>query len=236
MRRLLGVPDLDMPANQGGAAQPGDAQGPVFEEPWQAHAFAIVMNLYHEGHYTCPDWDDYLGHEIQSPDHFPNLPEGTAPKPEPSVADRANYNQFLAACEADGARYYHHWLAGLEKMLHVKGLVSQDELAHRMAAIAKVEADGPRFHTGERVRALDVELQGHSHLPSYIRGTTGVVESDRGAHVFPVSHGHGHSHGRADALQHVYTVRFQATDIWGADADPRHSLNFSLWDYQLEMV
>ena len=136
------------PCSQRVVRLPSQPQGPVFEEPWQAHAFAIVMKLYHEGHYTWPDWDDYLGHEIQSPDHFPNLPEGTAPKPEPSVADRANYNQFLAACEADGARYYHHWLAGLEKMLHVKGLVSQDELAHRMAAIAKVEADGPGARAG----------------------------------------------------------------------------------------
>lgn len=235
MRRLLGVPDLDMPAKQGGRAQPGDAQGPVFEEPWQAHAFAIVMNLYHEGHYTWPDWDDYLGHEIQSLDHFPAAASSAdaAPIAEGARMDRANYNQFLAACEADGARYYHHWLAGLEKMLHVKGLVSEDELAHRMAAIAKVEADGPRFQAGDKVRALDVELQGHSHLPGYIRGATGMVESDRGIKVFPDSHGQGHGHGMTDALQHVYTVRFQATDIWGAGADSRHSLNFSLWDYQL---
>ncbi|MBT6431236.1 MAG: nitrile hydratase subunit beta, partial [Rhodospirillaceae bacterium] len=126
MRRLLGVPDLDMPPQQGGAAQPGDQQGPVFEAPWQAHAFAIVMNLYHNGHYTWPDWDDYLGHEIQSPDHFPD-----APVMEPIETDRANYNKFLAACEADGGNYYHYWLASLEKMLDVKGMVSRDELDDR---------------------------------------------------------------------------------------------------------
>ena len=55
MRRLLGVPNLNMPEQRGGAAQPGDAQGAVFEEPWQAHAFAIVMCLYQNGHYTWPD-------------------------------------------------------------------------------------------------------------------------------------------------------------------------------------
>ena len=225
MRRLLGVPNLNMPERRGGAAQPGDAQGSVFEEPWQAHAFAIVMSLYQNGHYTWPDWDDYLGHEIQSPDHFPG-----APKQEQEIKDRANYNQFLAACEEDGARYYHHWLAGLEKMLDKKGLVSASELSEREAAIRKVEETGPRFQPGASVKVLDVELLGHSHLPSYIRGVEGQVEADRGAHVFPSSHGHG----RTDALQHVYTVRLLATDIWGADADSRHSLNFSLWDYQLE--
>jgi nitrile hydratase len=147
-----------------------------------------------------------------------------------------NYNEFLAACEADGAHYYHYWLAGLEKMLDVKGMVSTDELAARIAAIAKVEAAGPRFQPGDKVNALDIELQGHSHLPSYIRGVAGTVEADRGVKVFPDSHGHGHVHGKTDALQHVYTVRFQASDIWGADADSRQSLNFSLWDYQLASV
>ncbi|MDE0942475.1 MAG: nitrile hydratase subunit beta [Alphaproteobacteria bacterium] len=245
MRKLLGVPDLKVPARQGGAAQPGDVQGPVFHEPWQAHAFAIVMNLYQTGQYTWPDWDDYLGHEIQSPDHF----SGSAPQePAPDDDDLTNYNKFLAACEADGENYYHYWLAGLEKMLHVKGMVSNAELEARIAAIAKVEANGPRFQTGDRVKALDIELQGHSHLPNYIRGTLGTVESDRGAKVFPDNHDHGHdgghdhshdhghdhAHEKTDALQHVYTVRFQATDIWGADADARQSLNFSLWDYQLE--
>jgi len=234
MRKLLGVPDLDMPARQGGGALPGDQQGPVFHQPWQAHAFAIVMNLYENGHYTWPDWDDYLGHEIQSPDHF----EGAASaETQPPNRDRANYNQFLSVCEADGENYYHYWLAGLEKMLDVKGIVSARALAARIAAIAKVEAAGPRFMPGDRAKVLDIELLGHSHLPNYIRGVTGTVESDRGVKVFPDSHGHDHGHdhdgGNADALQHVYTLRFQAVDIWGAKADPLQSLNFSLWDYQL---
>ncbi len=230
MRKLPGVPDLAMPARRGGAAQPGDVPGPVFHEPWQAHAFAIVMNLYRNGQYTWADWDDYLGHEIQSPDHFAG-----APPPEEAAANGgrgANYNRFLAACEADGAAYYHYWLAGLEKMLHVKGLVGGQELAARIAAIARVEAAGPRFKAGDRVKVLDIELLGHSHLPNYIRGVSGMVEADRGAKVFPDSHGHG----RTDALQHVYTVRFQATEIWGESADPRQSLNFSLWDYQLTPI
>ena len=225
MRRLLGVPNLNMPGRRGGAAQPGDAQGAVFEEPWQAHAFAIVMSLYQNGHYTWPDWDDYLGHEIQSPDHFPG-----ASRQEPLENNRTNYNPFLAACEEDGARYYHHWLAGLEKMLDVKGLVSTKEISDREAAICKVEETGPRFQAGDGVKVLDIELLGHSHLPAYIRGVKGQVEVDHGAHVFPDSNGYE----RTDALQHVYTVRLLATDIWGADADSCHSLNFSLWDYQLE--
>ena len=122
-------------------------------------------------------------------------------------------------------------------MLDVKGIVSARALAARIAAIAKVEAAGPRFMPGDRAKVLDIELLGHSHLPNYIRGITGTVESDRGVKVFPDSHGHDHGHdhggGNADVLQHVYTLRFQAVDIWGAKADPLQSLNFSLWDYQL---
>ena len=234
MRKLLGVPDLNMPPRQGGGAQPGDLQGPVFHQAWQAHAFAIVMALYENGHYTWADWDDYLGHEIQSPDHFAGAPPAEV---EGDDGRGANYNRFLAACEADGENYFHYWLAGLEKMLDVKGMVSAQALEARIAAIAKVEAAGPRFKAGDRATVLDIELLGHSHLPNYIRGVTGTVEADRGAKVFPASHDHdhdsSHGHGKTDALQHVYTVRFQATEIWGPDADARQSTNFSLWDYQL---
>ncbi len=37
---------------------PGDGDGPVFEEPWQARSFALVVALCRDGHY---EWDDFRG-------------------------------------------------------------------------------------------------------------------------------------------------------------------------------
>ena len=35
---------------------PGDGGGPVFQEPWQARSFALVVALCRDGHY---EWDDF---------------------------------------------------------------------------------------------------------------------------------------------------------------------------------
>ncbi|MDP6427451.1 MAG: nitrile hydratase subunit beta [Rhodospirillales bacterium] len=239
MRKLLQVPTLSMPRRQGGAAQPGDVGGPVFEEPWQAHGFAIVMSLYQDGKYSWAEWDDYLGHEIQSPGHFGapgDVPGDAAAEDEPEDAANqvpANYNRWIASCEEDGAKYYHHWLAAAEKLLDAKGIVGKAELDARVAAFAKAERDGPRFKAGERVVvARDVPLAGHTHLPLYLRGNEGAVERDLGLFHFPEAGDGGDA--EIDTLQHVYSIRFQARDIWGADASATHSLNFNLWDYNLD--
>ncbi|MDP6175499.1 MAG: nitrile hydratase subunit beta, partial [Rhodospirillales bacterium] len=141
-----------------------------------------------------------------------------------------NYNPWIASCEEDGARYYHHWLAAAEKLLDAKGMVTKQELDTRVAAFAKAEAKGATYKEGDRVTVLrDVPLAGHTHLPMYLRGTDGTVITDLGLFRFPDESG---TDG-IDILQHLYSVRFMATDIWGEDADPAHSLNFNLWDYNL---
>jgi nitrile hydratase len=237
MRKMLAVPTLAVPEQRAGAALPRDASEPVFAEPWQAHAFAVVMSLYQDGHYNWAEWDDYLGYHIQAPGHFgatngdADGTEAGEAEPEPT---RTNYSRFLAACERDGARFYHLWLAAAEHLLDAKGLVPKTELEERIAAFEKAERDGPRFAAGQRVLVRDIKRDGHTHLPLYLRGKTGVVESDRGLFVFPEAVGHGHDHDDNDALQHVYCVRFSAPEIWGAEATERHSLNFNLWDYQLD--
>ncbi len=238
MRRMLAVPILAVPERRAGAALPRDAAEPVFPEPWQAHAFAVVMSLYQDGHYTWAEWDDYLGYHIQAPGHFGGTAAGDADGAENGETEadlsRANYNPFLAACERDGARFYHLWLAAAEHLLDAKGLVTKAELGERIAAYEKAERDGPRFAPDQRVLVRDIKREGHTHLPLYLRGKTGVVESDRGLFVFPEAVGHGHDRDGIDTLQHVYCVRFSGPEIWGEAAAARHILNFNLWDYQLE--
>ncbi|MCP4320160.1 MAG: nitrile hydratase subunit beta [Hyphomicrobiales bacterium] len=238
MKKLLKVPSLAVPEQQAGAALPGDAKEPVFAEPWQAHAFAVIMSLYRDGHYTWAEWDDYLGYHIQAPGHFGGTDvnagaiRNAAAEPEPRGA---NYSPFLADCQKDGSRFYHLWLAAAEHLLDATDLVPEAELEARIAAFEKAERQGPRFAAGLRVRVRDIKREGHTHLPLYLCGRTGVIERDQGLFVFPDAAGHGHDHSHGDdALQHVYCVRFSASDIWGAEASGTHALNFNLWDYQLE--
>ena len=42
-----------------------DGHEPVFAEPWQAHAFALVLQLHERGLFTWPEWADALAQQIR---------------------------------------------------------------------------------------------------------------------------------------------------------------------------
>ena len=97
-------------------SRPQDGDGPVFKEPWEARAFAVVLDLYDRGGFTWPEWVESLSAEI--------------------AAAKARGDPDL------GDGYYLHWLAALEKLVAAKGLASAGELAACKAAWA--EADRKR--------------------------------------------------------------------------------------------
>jgi nitrile hydratase subunit beta len=75
---------------------------------------------------------------------------------------------------------------------------------------------------GDRVRARNLHPTGHTRLPRYLRGHPGVVERVHGCHAFPDSR----ARGRGDDPQWLYSVCFQARDVWGeADGDPTVTIN-----------
>jgi nitrile hydratase accessory protein len=97
---------------------PRDPQSsPVFREPWQAQAFAMVVRLHEAGHFTWTEWTAVLAAQIQN---------------------------AQAAGDPDlGDTYYQHWLAALEQLVDVKGLVSPGELARRKAEWAEAARTTP---------------------------------------------------------------------------------------------
>ncbi len=150
--------------------------------------------------------------------------------------------------------YYERWFEALRQMLLASGIVSPAELATGLADPATPKStprlspadvpaamlrqgsylrDGaapPAFAVGDRVRARNLHPVGHTRLPRYARGRTGVVEHYHGAHVFPDSH----AHGGGEAPRALYTVRFTARELWGSDAAPRDSVSLDLWEPYLE--
>ncbi len=43
-----------------------DNNEPVFKEPWEAQAFAMVVNLHQKGAFTWTEWADALSTQIQT--------------------------------------------------------------------------------------------------------------------------------------------------------------------------
>ena len=85
---------------------PRDAEGPVFAEPWQAQAFALAVQLNAEGAFSWSEWAQALSRELAT---------------DPTD---------------DGSRYYHHWVAALERLSADHDLAGASELAERKAAWA----------------------------------------------------------------------------------------------------
>jgi nitrile hydratase len=90
----------------------------------------------------------------------------------------------------------------------------------------------PRFRTGQRVRARNMNPTGHTRLPRYVRGHLGTIIRDHGIFNLQDTNPEGYTLG--DNPQHVYTVRFSARDLWGNQASARDSVFADLWDDYLE--
>jgi len=153
------------------------------------------------------------------------------------------------------ASYYEIWIRALEALLVRHGFVTEAELAEGRAlepgaaplrvlaalAVPAVISRGapvdrapgdvqPAFAPGDLVRTAVMHPAGHTRLPRYARGKTGVVEAVQGFHVFPDSN----ACGRGEAPQWLYSVVFEAAGIWGRDAEPGAALSIDAWESYLE--
>ena len=90
----------------------------------------------------------------------------------------------------------------------------------------------PAFAAGQRVRARNIHPSGHTRLPGYARGKSGTIVRDHGVFVFPDTR----AHFQGDKPQHVYSVRFEARELWGTNASPRDAVYIDLWEDYLEPV
>ena len=87
--------------------QPVDDEGPVFNEPWEAQAFSLVIALHEKGLFSWQEWAAVLSEEI--------------------LAAQQQGDPDL------GNTYYQHWLKALEKISLLKKLSSDHELSERKA-------------------------------------------------------------------------------------------------------
>lgn len=163
-------------------------------------------------------------------------------------------NERMPPAQYLPATYYERWLAGLECLLVESGLVTRAELASGkserpapagLAAFPPERVDtavrtggsyrvdtpvSPGFTIGARVAARNINPLGATRLPRYARGKRGIVDRDHGVFVFPDAN--AARLGRKP--QHLYSVRFSARELWGAQAAPKDSVCLDLWEDYLE--
>jgi nitrile hydratase subunit beta len=193
---------------------------PVFHAPWEGRVLAMTRAMGYAGAWVI-DQSRYAGERLP-----------------PQV--------YLTVS------YYKRWALGLEKNAVEHGLVDPDELAagkalrpgKKLPGILKPEAatsvrrggfarkpGAPAlFKVGDRVRAKNIHPATHTRLPRYVRGHVGTVDRVIDCHVFPDTMA-------IDAGEHpqwLYSVVFEAAELWGPDADPSVKVSVDAFESYLE--
>lgn len=196
---------------------------PVFHAPWESRVFAMFLaaGAWHK-------WNlDAFRHtrEVLSPVDYLRL------------------------------SYYEQWLSGLRDLLVRRGLVTSAEIesgvpmpdsakatppltADKIFPVAlstRIHAQrdlqvSPRFKAGQQVRARNINPIGHTRLPRYARGKVGTIHRDHGVFVFPDTN----AHFLGEKPQHVFSVRFAAWELWGAQAPEKDCVYLDMWDDYLD--
>lgn len=106
--------------------------GPVFREPWEAQAFALVLALRDRGLFSAEEWADELGAEIK---------------------------RAQSAGDPDtGGTYYRHWLSALERLIEAKGIATQQALARHRHAWRRAAERTPH---GKPIELLAHDYEAH---------------------------------------------------------------------------
>jgi nitrile hydratase len=201
---------------------------PVFHEPWEGRVYAMGR----------------AGLEL-----FPNLDTSRFILESLPPADYLRWT------------YYERWLMRNQRRLIDLGLITEEELEDRLAyyrehpneppprraddgalqrakdrftgqpqPLDRPQGQTPRFKVGDAVRTRNIHPKTHTRLPRYARGKTGVVTRVHGRHDFPDTM----AHGKGANPQGLYSVRFEAEELWGPDAEGRGVVHIDLWDSYLD--
>jgi len=152
--------------------------------------------------------------------------------------------------------YYDIWISAVQKLALRTGMVAEAELRSGkamtparpvpgkllVADVARVLAKGTPydrpptspalFAAGGAVRTKVMNPTTHTRLPRYARGKNGVIEAVRGCFVFPDSN----VHGGGEDPRWLYTIRFSAVELWGADADASLEVSIDAWEPYLDLA
>jgi len=90
----------------------------------------------------------------------------------------------------------------------------------------------PRYAIGSSVRARHENPPGHTRLPGYVLGRAGLVTRVCGSYVLPDAN----AHLRGESPEHVYTVRFAASDLWGERGEANTVVYVDTWESYLEPI
>ena len=191
----------------------------AWHEPWQARAWAITRST------GAPDWTiDWWRHvrELIDPVDYLSRP------------------------------YFDSWLQLQTAALIDSGVLTLEEAVTGKAAGPAADADpmapeapakiaakpatfdrpldsAPAYRPGDAIRTRSMGASGHCRLPAYAQGRRGRIHAYHGAHIFADDSAKGEEHP-----DHIYSVVFEAGELWPEAAGRRDRVFLDLWEAYLE--
>ena len=200
----------------------------VFHEEWEGRVYGMVTSIREE-------------HDVYGPYGSRHYIENIPPA------------QYLASS------YYERWMLALQAALVNKGLLTAEELDDRTRQFAadptsetpkrldpeladrvrrriyapqpleQRASTVPLFSVGDEIVVRNIHPVGHTRLPRYVRGKRGKIVGIYGAQGFQdeptIADG---------SPQHVYSVVFEASELWGENAEPNQRLYIDMWECWME--
>jgi len=156
------------------------------------------------------------------------------------------------------SNYYEHWIHTVEHYAHAQGLLDPADLEKR-TQFYRDNPDAPlpsaqpapeivefvdwavtngfpahrdsdkraAFTVGDEVVISTDSPYGHTRRARYIRGKRGIITAAHGTYIYPDTAGNG----LGECPEHLYTVKFTAAELWGAEyADPHGANYFDVWE------
>lgn len=208
----------------------GQASGPIpFEksepashEPWEARIAAI--------------WSAMSGPQMQ--DHFGQYASSSPPSDDPAVGYfQGRYAQIVDWLVAAGMITRSELENGrpAEGARTATPLLTADMVGSWFSSDDnpwKCDVDvKPKFGVGQLVYARNMNPDPQRRCSCYARGKVGIVERDHGVFALP----HLTHQCLDDESQHLYSVRFTASELWG-QAHPNDTVVVNMWGDELESI
>ncbi|MGE5093731.1 MAG: nitrile hydratase subunit beta [Betaproteobacteria bacterium] len=193
---------------------------PPFHAPWEKRALALTLAMGASGAWTL--------------DQSRSARESLAPA------------AYLSSS------YYRIWVEALEDMMVERDLVTREELRDgrmrasplKLARVIRADEVSPalskgtptvrepatraRFSVGQAIRTKNWNPATHTRLPRYCRDKPGTIAAVRGFHVYADASAQGRGDGHW-----LYSVRFDAIALWGADTTAS-AVYVDCWEPYLE--
>ncbi|MCW2665136.1 MAG: nitrile hydratase, beta subunit [Frankiales bacterium] len=198
----------DLGGRAGFGAVEVEADEPVFHDPWERTARALVFAAM--GNHPNPTTSAFR-HAIErmDPEHY---------------LTSSYYEHWLTAAASLAVE------SGAVEPEELEQRAGGPFPLARPPAEPQVEGTGAqRFAVGDRVRVVATPHPGHSRCPDYVRGRIGTVVRVDDSFSLPDIE----AHSLRRVVEGTYGVRFTARELWD-DADGRAAVHADLWDSYLE--